>query len=416
MRTVLTNVRIIDGTGRPPFVSAFLAIEGGLIGAVGRASEFFPQEGDIVHELDGLTVLPGLFDTHVHIYASGSVERLSETPPENMDGLEQLQGASHLRAHIEAGFTTVRDVGSVNGSMWALRHAVRQELIPGPRLVASGKCLTVTGGHGTEYGVDMAWECDDAGDLVKAVRRQQHEGCDFVKVIASRRLPTGGRQSGRRFGLAPWPVEDLQAAVEEAHALGLKVAAHVSGGPAPMQVAVAAGVDSLEHGWGVDDATLEKMAGAGVFLVPTLAVLSRKEALEREERSPWPPEISTIFGSLEERLAECGRAHALGVPIAAGTDAGNPGVLHGEGAQELELLVQAGLSPMEAIVAATGNAARLCGLETETGCVEPGKAADLLVLDGDPLEDITLLQDGDRIRTVLRAGRVVAGALKGGTF
>jgi imidazolonepropionase-like amidohydrolase len=406
VRTVLTGIRVIDGTGNEPLEGAFVAIEEGGIAAVGRAADFSPQKGDRVQELAGLTLLPGLFDVHLHIYASGSVERLSETPPKNMEGLEQLVAARHLRAHVEAGFTTVRDVASVNAPMWALRYAVEQGLVPAPRLVASGKCLTITGGHGTEYGVDMAWECDSAGDLVKAVRCQHIEGCDFVKVIASRRSPDG------RFGFAAWPVEELRAAVDEAHAFGLKVSAHVSGGPVAPRVAVEAGVDSLEHGWGLDEATLEKMAEQDTTLVPTLAVVYQKERLETEERSPWPTEYDALFGTLEDRLAEARRAHELGVPIAAGTDAGNPGVHHGEGARELELLVGAGLSPMEAIVAATGNAARLCGLEGETGTIEPGKAADLLVVDGDPLADITVLQDRSRIRAVLKAGEVLAGTLE----
>jgi imidazolonepropionase-like amidohydrolase len=408
MRTVLTDIRLVDGTGRPPLERAFVAIEGGHVTAVGGASQFAAQEGDLIHKLAGLTLLPGLFDAHLHIYASGSLERLSETPPQNMEGLEQLQAANHLRAHIEAGFTTVRDVASVNSSMWALRYAVQVGLVPAPRLVASGKCLTITAGHGTEYGVDMAWECDDAGDLIKAVRRQHQEGCDFIKLIASRRTPDG------RFGLAPWPLAELRAAVEEAHSLGLKVSAHVSGGPVPMQVAVDAGVDSLEHGWGLDEATMAKMARQGTFLVPTLAVLHQKEVLERENRSPWPPTVGRAFGTLEERSAECRRAHELGVPIAVGTDAGNPGVYHGQGAQELELLVRAGISPMEALVAATSNAARLCSLEGETGIVTPGKAADLVLLDGDPLLDITLLEDRARIRAVLKEGKVIVGSLEGG--
>jgi imidazolonepropionase-like amidohydrolase len=251
----------------------------------------------------------------------------------------------------------------------------------------------------------MAWECDSAGDLIKAVRRQQHEGCDFVKVIASRRSPDG------RFGKAAWPVEQLRAAVGEAHAFGLKVVAHASGGPEAPRVAVEAGVDSVEHGWGLSEATMEAMAEQGTFLVPTLAVIHQKELLEADGLSPWPAEYDALLGTMEERLAECWRAYELGVPIALGTDAGNPGVRHGEGAQELELLVQAGLSPLEAIVAATGSAAELCGLGGETGTVEPGKAADLLLLEGDPLQDITLLRNHGRIRAVLKAGEVVTGTL-----
>ncbi len=362
------------------------------------------QPGDAVYSFDQATILPGLFDVHIHISETGKESSATEKPPKYAADLGQLVSADNLRAHLRAGFTTVRDVGSENDPIWALRHAGRAGWIPAPRLLASGKLLTVTAGHGTEYGVDIFWECDGLSDLIKAIRRQKAEGADFIKVIGSRKTLTHPE------GLPSWTVEELGAAVEEAHALGLKVAAHASGASGPSEVAVEAGVDSLEHGWGITEATMEKAAKKGIFFVPTLSVFANCVKIYAEGRSRYPQHyLKTYWGTMDDRNREVQMARDFGVPIATGTDAGNPDTYHGCGAKELELLVQAGLSPMEAIIAATTNSARLCGLESETGSITPGKAADLLIVDGDPLSDIKLLQDSCRIQAVFKAGELVSG-------
>lgn len=399
-RTILTDVALIDGTGAPPRKGAYLALRGGRIEEIGNAEDCQTHPGDAVFRLRNMLVMPGLIDAHLHLYATGSAD---EPPPSRYQReLSQLIAVSNLEAHVEAGFTTVRDTGSENDAIWALRYAAQEHLFPSPRIVACGKVLTITGGHGTEYGVDMAWECDDAGDMIKAVRRQHHEGADYIKVVASRRSADG------QGSIAAWPLEQLAPAVDVAHALGLKVSAHVMGADA-IDVALRAGVDSLEHGWWGTDELWRLAAQTETYLVPTLSVLHQKEGYESEGRPLWPPTFDTVFGTLEQRLSECRRAHALGVPLALGTDAANPGVLHGKGALELQLLVRAGLAPLEAITAGTRHAARVCGIGSETGTLEAGKAADLLVVRGDPSSDIRILGDPNSVAAVLRAGRFLRG-------
>ena len=399
-RTVLTDVGLIDGNATPRCDGAYVAIRGTTIDEIGDAHGFCARPGDEVLRLPDMLVMPGLIDAHLHLYATGSTEE----PPQIRygDDILPLIAVSNLEAHVEAGFTTVRDTGSENGSIWALRYAAENGMFRSPRIIACGKVLTITGGHGTEYGIDMAWECDDAGDLIKAVRRQHHEGADYIKVIASRHSADG------KGSVAAWSAEELTAAVAEAHGRGLKVSAHVMGADA-IGVALRAGVDSLEHGWSGNEELWRTTAESGTYLVPTLSVLYQKEAHAASGRPIWPPAFDEIFGTLAERLAECARAHELGVPFTLGTDAANPGVLHGEGARELELMVEAGLTPIEAIAAGTRDAARLCGIGDQTGTIEIGKAADLLVVDGDPSSDVSLLRDPRRIVGVIRSGRFLKG-------
>ncbi len=399
-RTILADTTVIEGTGAPPQKDAYVALRGKRIEEIGQAGDLSVRHEDVVYRLPEMTMMPGLIDAHVHLYATGSVEK--PPPVKYRNELSQLIAVFNLAAHVEAGFTTIRETGSENEPVWALRFAAQQELVPSPRIVACGKVLTITGGHGTEYGVDMAWECDDAGDLIKAVRRQHHDGADYIKVIASRRSADG------RGSIAAWTVEQLAEAVDAAHALGLKVAAHVMGADA-IDVALRAGVDSLEHGWCGSDGLWRVAAQSGTFLIPTLSVLYRKEEYEALGRRLWPPEFDTIFGTLAERLSECRRAHILGVPLALGTDAANPGVLHGKGALELQLMVEAGLTPLEAISAGTLHAAQVCAIDDETGTLEKGKSADILVVKGDPSSDIEVLGNPQNILAVLLEGRFLKG-------
>jgi imidazolonepropionase-like amidohydrolase len=399
MRTVLLNGKIIDGLGNPAIDDGFITFKDGKITALGNSGEFSRQDDDVVYDLTGMTVLPGLIDAHVHLFSSGKMPESGYVPPKFIGELTQLVAAQSLRLHLEAGFTTVRDVGSMNNPVWALRHAAQEGILKSPRLVASGKLLTVTGGHGTEYGVDMAWECDGASDLIKGVRRQSHEGADFIKVIASR------KSKEHPEGLAAWSVDELKTAVDEAHEYGLKTSAHVSGAAISVDFAVQAGVDSLEHGWGITPESMGIAAEKGIFLVPTLSVYFNMIKVAEEGRWRRPVEgIREFWGSEEDRYKEIELARKYGVLLVLGTDAGNPDTYHGSGAKESEWLVKLGCTPMEAIIAGTSNAARLCGVEDETGSLEIGKGADLLLVKGDPLDDITILQDPANIKAVFKAG------------
>jgi imidazolonepropionase-like amidohydrolase len=180
-------------------------------------------------------------------------------------------------------------------------------------------------------------------------------------------------------------------------------------GSEAIDVALRAGVDSIEHGWWITGALIDRAAASDTPVVPTLSVLYEKEQHHARGRPIWPPVFDAVFGTLEQRLSECRDAHAAGVPLALGTDAANPGVRHGTGAIEMRLLTQAGLSPLEAIAAGTSRAAGVCGLAERTGSLAPGKAADLLVVRGNPAEAIDLLVDHERILAVVRNGRPLKG-------
>ncbi len=315
---------------------------------------------------------------------------------------KQILAIKNLQKHLKAGFTTVRDVGSENSPVWALRQAANENWLPLPHLIACGKLITVTNGHGTEYGVDMAWECDSLGDLIKAVRRQHAEGADFIKLIGSR------AGNNHPEGLPSWSLSELKATIKEAHSKGLPVSIHVSGCRESSQLAVHGGADSIEHGWGITARVMEEAAQKQVFFCPTLSVYCNFENLAKEGlwRRSWD-EYNKTWGTREDRFFEVSEAHKRGVPIVCGTDAGNPDTFHGCGAIELELLVQAGLSPMDAIIAATSNAAKLCRVHERTGSIVIGKDADLLVIKGDPLENICILQDNQLIKAVYKGGVLV---------
>ena len=399
---IITNIRIIDGLGSAPIENGFIHIENGKIVSFGSLQDYSPQPSSNADSYKNCTLMPGLFDVHAHVYPSGEEFRNKKPIPRFEEEQKQILAIVNLKKHLHAGFTSVRDVGSENKPVWALRQAANENWLPLPRLLASGKLLTVTNGHGTEYGVDMAWECDSLGDLIKAVRRQRSEGADFIKLIGSR--------SGNNHpeGLPSWSLFELEATIKEAHSLGLPVSIHVSGCMESTQMAVHAGADSIEHGWGITPPIMEEAAMKQVFFCPTLSVYCNLENLAKEGlwRRTWEDYIKT-WGSREDRFAEVKKAHDLGVRIVCGTDAGNPDTFHGTGAIEMALLVQAGLSPMDAIVAATSNSAGLCGVQEQTGCIAIGKEADLLIVEGNPLEDITILQNHGSIREVYKLGKLV---------
>jgi imidazolonepropionase-like amidohydrolase len=396
---IITNVRIIDGLGNNPIENGFIQIENGKISAFGAIQDYSHKPGDRAVSYKNCTVLPGLFDVHTHIYPTGEEFRDKTPLPRFAEQQNQILAIKNLQKHLKAGFTTVRDVGSENNPVWALRQAANENWLPLPHLIACGKLITVTNGHGTEYGVDMAWECDSQGDLIKAVRKQHAEGADFIKLIGSR------AGNNHPEGLPSWSLSELKTTIKEAHSLGLPVSIHVSGCKESTQLAVHAGADSIEHGWGITPQVMEEAAQKQVFFCPTLSVYCNFENLAKEGlwRRSWE-DYNKTWGTREDRFFEVNKAHQLGVPIVCGTDAGNPDTFHGCGAIELGLLVQAGLSPMDAIIAATSNAAKLCGVQDQTGCIAIGKDADLLIVKGDPLGNITILQNKKLIRAVYKGG------------
>ncbi len=390
---LLRNLTLIDGTRRGPQSGLDVLVRGGRVAAIGRA--LHPPDGAISADLAGATCLPGLIDCHVHfsLGAGPSEEQDVRDPIE----IVAMRAARFVEQTLDAGFTTVRDIASREALNIHLRDAVERGIIRGPRILACGLHLCITGGHGWEFGR----ECDGADGTRAAVREQVKRGADVIKFMASGGVMTpGGPPKAPQFSL-----EELGAGVEEAHKAGRRAAAHAHAADA-IRNAVMAGIDSIEHGTFITDDLIEEMRRRGTFLVPTFAAIDQ---LVRHAEDGGMP------GYVVERALEAAAAHRdamqrcirAGVRIAMGTDAGSPFNLHGENAQELRLMVEAGMGPLDALRASTVDAAELCGLDRELGTVEVGKRADLLVVDGDPLLDIGLLRDRDRFVLLLRDGRVV---------
>jgi imidazolonepropionase-like amidohydrolase len=388
--TLFSGGRLIDGTGRPPLDDAAVLVEDGVVGWVGPRAQAPPAEVEV--GVDGRTILPGFFDCHTHLTMrpgeGDAIDRL--TAPQS---LRVLRSVPNLLDTLDAGVTTVRDL---SGADLGTKLAVEHGLIPGPRVLIAIRILSITGGHGdwrSANGVDLTGGsgggvvADGPAEFVRATRAVLQEGADCVKVAAS-----GGMSSPRgEPGHGGLTAAELRAVVTEAARHGdVPVAAHAQAGPG-LHDAVVAGVRSIEHGYRLEARTIEEMLARGTFLVPTLSTLTRPGT---EERRRWV-----------DAAREClGRAFEAGVPVALGTDAGL--VPHGQNLRELALLVEFGLSPMAAIVAGTSVAARLCGVDDELGSIEPGKRADIVVADGDPLARIELLSDPANVVLVLKDGQV----------
>ncbi len=399
MVTLLRGGTLIDGTGRPPLPGAAVLIEGERIVAVGPAGAITPPPDADILDVSGKTIMPGLIDAHDHLVHTNRDLNEHATRPLS---LTMMQVADNLRVTLEAGITTVRDAAGLD---LGFKLAVEQGLIAGPRLVISLTIISRTGGIDdprTRSGVDLSWRnlpglpspaADGADECRKRVREVLHAGADVVKCastggISSQTLPA----TVQTLSLA-----EIQAIVEEARFMEKRTMCHAHGGPG-LQAAVEAGIDSIEHGPCLSRTPelLEKMAARGAFLVPTLRIL----VLHRQRGSPWAKrKASELY---DDAIRTVQMAMEMGVPLAMGTDAGGYG--HGHNATELAHLVDAGMTPMQAIVAGTKTAAECLGMEKEVGTLERGKFADVLVVDGDPLGDVGILDQQERLALVMKGG------------
>ncbi|MCD4671465.1 MAG: amidohydrolase family protein [Anaerolineaceae bacterium] len=393
--------RLIDGCGGDPIEAAVMLVEGKTIHAVGSATHIKIPEGAEITDASEKTLMPGLIDTHVHIMStSASLEQNLFTPK----AVSYFQAAKNLKRTLRAGFTTVRDAGGADAG---IRQALEMGLISGPRLVVSG-CIGQTGGlmelrfpSGAQIINEDTWRvCDGVEGVRKTVRKVLRRGVDFVKIFA-----TGGvvAPQGSPF-TAEWSPDELAVIIEEAHRCGAGVMAHAEGN-AGIKNALRAGVTSIEHGNVLDQEAIDLFLAKGIFLVPTLHIT--RILSEKGDTAG----LSAVSKRKEERLAKEGqgcfrRACEAGVKVALGTDAFIAD-MHGSNAAELSLMMDmGGLSTMEAIIAGTRNAAECCLLGDEVGTLEAGKLADFLLVDGDPLTDITVLQAPERI-TVYKEGLLV---------
>jgi imidazolonepropionase-like amidohydrolase len=383
----LANASLVDGTGTPPREGVTVLVAEGRIAAVEPREV---PEGTTVLDLAGRSILPGLVDAHVHL---SSLDLLGLPA-----GLEPYGLADAARRMLKGGITTVRDLGSYGHWLFRLREAIERRLCPGPRLVLCGQVVAATSPGGRAF-PGMYREADGPDELRKAVREQIRQGADFVKVMSTGALTVVDED----VNPAQLTREELAAVVDEAHRLGFAVASHAEGLDG-IRLSVEVGVDTLEHGEMAfrDPSLLDTMAEHGTTLVPTLCVFDA--VADPDGPFPdWMRERARFLGeSARKTVAAARRA---GVTLAMGADAGP----HGANAREIVLLVEAGLSPLDAIVAATSAAARTCGTADVVGTVEQGKAADLLVVDGNPLVEPRLFLDPERFWLVLKDGEPVGG-------
>jgi len=377
-----------------------IVIEGDRIVSVGPAAGVQPVSGEKRVDLSGATVLPGLIDVHTHL--TGNPELIGYQSLGLSVPRETLYGAKNARITLEAGFTTARNVGASGYSDVALREAIDAGDLPGPRLLVSGPPLGITGGHCDENLLPYEFHqtAEGVADGVPGVQRKVREvikyGADLIKFCA-----TGGVLSkGDDPKASQFTQEEMRALVIDAHRLGRRVAAHAHGGEG-IRWAVEAGVDSIEHGSYIDDAAIAAMKAKGTYLVPTLYL--GEWFLANADRLRVPPFILTkarqVMPDAEKFIA---RAIKAGVKIAYGTDSSV--YPHGLNGKQFAVLVRLGMPAAQAIQTATWNAADLLGWSDRVGIVASGHFADLIAVDGDPTQDVTLLE---RVRFVMKGGVVV---------
>lgn len=385
-----TGATLIDGTGGSPIDHAIVLVVGDRIHAAGDPTQITVPPGVELIDLSGKWLIPGLINCHTHLCLDGSPDLigayLRRSVVENT-----LVSAVHAEDTLRAGVTAVRDLGAADGIDFGLRKAIDEGLVPGPRMKVSGRPLCMTGGQGHF----MGREVDGADEARKGAREQLKAGADVIKLMATGGVLTPGVEPGS----AQLTYEELRAAVEEAEKAGKTTSAHAQG-TLGIKNAVLAGIDSIEHGFYLDAEVIDMMLERGTYLVPTLSALF--EVLERGPDSGIPAFVlekaSRVTDAHQESFR---RACEAGVPIAAGNDGGTPFNRSDNLAGELACMVAAGLTPAEALDTVHGSAARLLRMEDQIGTVEPGKIADLVVLDADPRVDISAVR---RVHMVIKDG------------
>jgi imidazolonepropionase-like amidohydrolase len=403
---------LIDGSGEDPISDSAILVAGAKVEKVGRKDRVRLPRGSQALDVTGQTVMPGMMDLHVHlnlgeldavIPSVGLQTGLADPWP-----LRGIKAFAYARRALEAGFTTLRDVGDMGNVAVSVRNAINSGIVEGPRVISCGQFLTTTGGHvdlmplwlrRTDEVTNVA---DGVDGVIQAVRRQWKMKNDWVKFYA-----TGGLMDPE--DKQEFTEDEMGALVGEAHSRAMPVCAHCMYAKGTL-AALRAGIDSVEHGTDLTEEIVDLMVKNGTYLVPTLTAPDVIVTKGREFGMPtWY--VERMQPHLESQIRSFGIALQKGVRIATGTDAGFNAILHGTSARELQYLVRHGMTPMQAIVAATASSAALLRKQHVLGTIEPGKLADIIVVDGNPLEDITILQDKAKISLVIKEGSLQVNRL-----
>lgn len=366
---------VVSGRGDTVIENGFVEIVDGKIGAVGSVSDLPSAFDGEVIDVTGKTVVAGIVDTHMHVFHEPQMLRLSE-------GAAAIWGANYAQSALRAGVTTMRDLGAQSGAVFGLKKALNEGYVVGPRYLVSGRAICMTGGHGW---ANLSAEADGEDGVRLLARQQIKLGADVIKVMASGGAGTPGELPTQ----AQFSMQEIRAAVEVAHDFGKPVAAHALATEGIIR-AVEAGVDTIEHGVFLDDRAIELMLKKNVALCPTISVYPRiinrgpagGEAAFVIEKSV--PLLAPHFKSLR-------KAVAAGVRIVFGTDATTLYNPVGDFSEEMELMVKAGMTPLEVIRSATSTASEVCGVSNLVGTLETGKLADVVVVEGDATQNIAAL-------------------------
>ena len=414
----ITGGTLIDGSGRDPVSNATLLIEGERILAAGPAASIAIPNGSQVIDAGGHTVLPGIIDCHVHgtYRARDMRQHLLNAPTYNV-----LRSTSVLKETIACGVTTARDMGGADAGF---REAINEGYIDGPRLLISIAMVSQTGGHGDAWvpaGLRVqkrAWLPSPVADGVDEVRRLVRHllmaGADFIKICA-----TGGITSVTdSWDESQFTIEEIKVAVAEAAMRRKTVAVHAEGLDG-IRTALGANIHSLEHGWFIDEECVDLMIKAGTWWVPTLALVplslehrKANTAWDKQQLANEAAKEHEIFERMERQVPLWKDAVRRGVKVAFGTDQSHR-LLVGENMVEFRFMVDwLGMTPMQALVSATSQAAECIGLKS-VGMLEAGRYADVLVVDGDPLANIRILEERARLKLVMKGGRAFTNTLQG---
>lgn len=389
---LIRNVQLLDGTGAAPVPNQSVVVEGTKISWIGPTDSAPAFSQERVIDGGGRTLLPGLINAHVHLCNDGAPDLFAQVMGDSVP-LSTLRAARNARLTLESGVTTVRDCGAADNIVIELRKAIADGLIEGPRVRAAGRVITMTGGHGHFIGR----EADGPDAVRRATRAEIKDGADFIKVMATGGVLTPGVDPAN----SSLQLDELRVVADEAHNSGRRVTTHAIGN-AGIKNALRAGIDSIEHGFYLDDEALELAVSQGTFLVPTMIAVA--SIIDNGVEAGVPAWV-VAKAEVQAEASRTGFKAAVdsGMKIAAGTDAGTPFNRHYDMAREMAMMVRFGLTPMQAVTAATRNSAENLDMLNSVGTIEVGKCADLLLVDGDPSVDIEAVS---RVVLVLKDGTV----------